>query len=70
MTDKIQRFLLSTSLKDHVGELESLSDLAYIKNIAKEFSNKLVGLQKQEEDFNQSVHVAVESDEQQVKLNQ
>ena len=52
MTDKIQRFLLSTSLKDHAGELESLSDLAYIKTIAKEFRNKLVGLQKQEEDFN------------------
>jgi hypothetical protein len=34
------------------------------------YKNKVMGLEKQEEDFNANVQVVVESDEQQIKLNE
>ena len=44
--------------------------LAQIQDISQDQRNKLAGLQKQEEDYNRNVQVVVESDEQQMKLNQ
>jgi hypothetical protein len=50
--------------------IQELENADSIQSIITTFKNKLTGLQKQEEDFNQNVQVVIESDEQQMKLNE
>lgn len=69
MTDKIKQFLYNTSMKQNLEQIDQLSELNELKKLSKEFHHRLECLQRQEDDFNQSVNVMVENDEQHVRIN-
>ena len=52
---------LQEKLESSSDDLQSLTKLQEFINL---YKNKIIGLQKQEEDFNNNVQVVVESDEQ------
>ena len=52
---------LQEKLEASSDDLQSLTKLQEFINL---YKNKIIGLQKQEEDFNNNVQVVVESDEQ------
>ena len=67
-TDKLAVYLV-----DQVDTLDDRSELKTLDQITELYTtqrSKLLGLQKQEEEYNKNVQVVVESDEQQVKLNE
>lgn len=54
---------------EQVSDETDLARLDQIQEVYAASKQKLVGLQKQEEEYNKNVQVIVESDEQQMQLN-
>ena len=64
---KIVEYLLQKV--DSLDDPDDIKNLRQIEEVHSDQKNKMAGLQKQEEEYNKNVQVVVESDEQQMKLN-
>lgn len=64
---KIVSFLIDKI--DTVDTADDIEQISQIEDCNAQQKSKLIGLQKQEDEYNRNVQVVVESDEQQMKIN-